>query len=76
MILRKYYVFYILKVEAKYGQIMAYARLHTIINNYVIDVIDSNRNYAEYPITSWMSAGYHGWTVFQAESGCWLGGAW
>ncbi len=55
MILRKYYVFYILKVEAKYGQIMAYARLHTIINNYVIDVIDSNRNYAEYPITSWMS---------------------
>ncbi len=52
VILRKYYVFYILKVEAKYGQIMAYARLHTIINNYVIDVIDSNRNYAEYPITS------------------------
>ncbi len=34
---------------------MAYTRLHTIINNYVIDVIDSNKNYAEYPITSWMS---------------------
>jgi len=22
------------------------------INNYVIDIIDSNKNYAEYPITS------------------------
>jgi hypothetical protein len=44
--------YYILKVGAKYGQIMAYARLHTINNNYVIDMIDSNKNYAEYPMTS------------------------
>ena len=43
---KKLYIFYILKVEAKYGQIRAYSRLHTIINNYVINVIDSSKNYA------------------------------
>jgi hypothetical protein len=34
------------------GKSWLYTRLHTIINNYVIDIIDSNKKYAEYPITS------------------------
>jgi len=34
---------------------MTYCRVHTIINNYVIDIIDSNRNYAEFAETCGMS---------------------